>query len=104
MDSTVTKSPHCGCSQMWYISTNPQVAATQREIYYFSNDINYKKGIKWYREQMPVSNHNQITIEKTPTYLVDPNAAERVFKLNPTRICYGVYSTLEMSVVCLKLT
>jgi hypothetical protein len=32
---------------------------------------------------MPQSNQHQITIEKTPEYLVDPNAAERVFQLNP---------------------
>ncbi len=74
----------CGTSALIeFLSVHPQVAATVKEIDYFSNDINYNQSIKWYREQMPVSNQNQITIEKTPAYLVGPNAAERVFNLNP---------------------
>lgn len=32
---------------------------------------------------MPISNQNQITIEKTPKYLIDPKVPERVFKMNP---------------------
>jgi hypothetical protein len=74
----------CGTSALIeFLSVHPQVSVSHREIDYFSNLENYKKGIKWYREQMPVSNQNQITIEKTPAYLVDENAAERVFQLNP---------------------
>ena len=132
----------CGTSALVeFLSVHPQVAATDREIDFFNNDINYNKSIEWYREQMPVSNQHQITIEKTPAYLIDFKTPERVFKLNPnmklivivrepyhiiciqklikaiigrkkwlvikalpTRKCYGVYSTLEMSVVCVKST
>ncbi len=59
----------CGTSALVeFLSVHPQVAATQREIDYFSNLENYKKGIKWYREQMPQSNQHQITIESPEPY------------------------------------
>lgn len=35
------------------------------------------------REQMPFSNENQITIEKTPKYFVDKHVARRVRRMNP---------------------
>jgi hypothetical protein len=45
----------CGTTALIeFLSVHPQVAATQREIDYFSNFENYKKGIEWYREQISI--------------------------------------------------
>jgi hypothetical protein len=67
-----------------FIAAHPNVVGDgYKEIYYFSNLKNYRKGHEWYREQMPFSNENQITIEKTPTYFTDVKSPERVFALNP---------------------
>ncbi|KAI6227842.1 Sulfotransfer-1 domain-containing protein [Aphelenchoides besseyi] len=60
---------------------NPQVAAARREIHYF--DSFYDRGVEWYRSQMPVSSQSQITIEKTPSYITSPKAAQRVYDFNP---------------------
>jgi hypothetical protein len=35
------------------------------------------------RDQMPYSNDHQITVEKTPKYLVDRRVPERAYKMNP---------------------
>ena len=67
-----------------FIAAHPNVVGDgYKEIYYFSSDRNYRKGNEWYREQMPYSNENQITIEKTPPYFTDSKSPERVFALNP---------------------
>ena len=42
----------------------------------------YHQGLEWYRQQMPLSLPSQITLEKTPNYLVDWDVPERVFKFN----------------------
>jgi len=74
----------CGTSALIeFLSVHPQVAVSHREIDYFANDKNYFKNISWYLSQMPYSNPYQITIEKTPAYLVDSNAPLRVYKFNP---------------------
>jgi len=66
-----------------FIAAHPNVVGnSSKEIYYFSSVNNYKKGQEWYRQQMPYSNENQITIEKTPTYFTDLKSPERVYKLN----------------------
>jgi [heparan sulfate]-glucosamine 3-sulfotransferase 5 len=67
-----------------FIAAHPNVVGYgYKEIYYFSDSENYRKGNEWYREQMPFSNENQITIEKTPAYFSDSKSSERVFALNP---------------------
>ncbi|CAL4114027.1 unnamed protein product, partial [Meganyctiphanes norvegica] len=43
-------------------------------------------GIEWYRNEMPISYEDQITIEKSPQYFVRDQAPYRIFKYNST-IC-----------------
>ncbi|CAF0731217.1 unnamed protein product [Brachionus calyciflorus] len=63
-----------------FISTHPNVSAADSEIHFF--DKYYHLGLDWYKSQMPYSNDNQIVIEKTPKYLVDPKVPQRVFQMN----------------------
>lgn len=63
-----------------FISSHPNVSAADSEIHFF--DKYYHLGLEWYRSQMPFANNNQIVIEKTPKYLVDPKVPERVYNMN----------------------
>lgn len=45
---------------------HPNVIGASDEVYFFNGF--HKKGLEWYRQQMPVSSPEQMTIEKSPTY------------------------------------
>lgn len=64
-----------------FIGAHPNVSTAGAEVHFF--DRFYHMGLDWYREQMPFSNDNQITIEKTPKYFVDKHVPRRVFRMNP---------------------
>lgn len=64
-----------------FIGAHQNVSAANAETHFF--DRFYHMGYEWYREQMPLSNDAQITIEKTPKYLVDKLVPKRVYKMNP---------------------
>ena len=75
-------SKKCGTRALLkFIGAHPNVSAAGAEIHYF--DRFYHMGDDWYRHQMPFSNPHQITIEKTPKYLIDKRAPERVHQMNP---------------------
>ncbi|XP_072170432.1 heparan sulfate glucosamine 3-O-sulfotransferase 5-like [Diadema setosum] len=59
---------------------HPSIVAANPEIHFF--DDNYSKGMQWYREQMPFSYADQITMEKTPAYFVTSEAPERISRMN----------------------
>lgn len=76
-----------------YLSINPLVKAALKanncnlnEIHYFDHDINYVKGVDWYRAQMPSIpcsiNDSYISIEKTPGYFRSKLAPERIKHFN----------------------
>jgi len=64
-----------------FIGAHQNVSAANAETHFF--DRFYHMGYDWYRQQMPDSFEHQITIEKTPKYLVDKQVPKRVFKMNP---------------------
>ncbi|XP_078364351.1 heparan sulfate glucosamine 3-O-sulfotransferase 1-like [Oculina patagonica] len=64
------------------ISRHPDVRACTREVHFFDRQENYQLGLNWYMSQMPLSLHNQITIEKTPAYFVTDDAPRLVFKMS----------------------
>lgn len=61
---------------------HPDVRAAGPEIHFFDRDKNYKKGLEWYRNQMPLSRLEQITIEKTPSYFVTASVPARVYQMS----------------------
>lgn len=59
--------------EMLYL--HPMVQKAAGEVHFFDRDVNYNKGLEWYRMQMPHSYQGQITIEKSPSYFVTPEVS-----------------------------
>lgn len=55
---------------------HPMVQKAAGEVHFFDRDVNYNKGLEWYRMQMPHSYQGQITIEKSPSYFVTPEVCK----------------------------
>ncbi|CAJ0600907.1 unnamed protein product [Cylicocyclus nassatus] len=64
-----------------FLRLNPHIQAPGPEVHFF--DKNYHKGLDWYRERMPLTSRDQMTIEKSPAYFHSKTAAERIRALNP---------------------
>lgn len=64
---------------------NKTVRRPENEVHFFDNDINYMKGLDWYRSQMPKTRpeNSEISIEKTPKYFHSRLVPERIHKMNP---------------------
>jgi hypothetical protein len=78
-----------GTGSLFYLLTrHPQIHGPfsppgGKELYYFSNESNYKKGELWYRSHFPLRftvKPGELVGEKTPEYLCEPDAAERIQK------------------------
>ena len=65
-----------------YLNLHPNVVAHKSEMHFFNDIQAYENGLEWYRSKMPFSFAEQITIEKTPAYFTDEEAAGRIFKMN----------------------
>lgn len=64
------------------VSHHPDVHLPSGEIHYFNN--NYEKGYNWYFEKLFAGVDNDKVIgEKTPTYAILPEVAERIERHNP---------------------
>ncbi|KAL3875876.1 hypothetical protein ACJMK2_033785 [Sinanodonta woodiana] len=60
-----------------YLRLHPKIRATGPEPHFF--DKHYKKGLEWYRQQMPLTKSDQLTVEKTPSYFVTKGIPEKVY-------------------------
>ncbi|KAJ8400078.1 hypothetical protein AAFF_G00401170 [Aldrovandia affinis] len=60
------------------LSLHPGVAVAKAEVHYFNLEEHYRRGLGWYRAQMPASLPGQLTVEKTPGYFAAPLAPGRV--------------------------
>ncbi|KAI1884360.1 hypothetical protein AGOR_G00225610 [Albula goreensis] len=63
-----------------FLRVHPEIRAVGAEPHFF--DKNYDKGLDWYREKMPKSLEGQVTMEKTPSYFVTPEAPARVYAMS----------------------
>lgn len=52
-------------------------APSQKELHFFNNDNNYRRGVDWYFD---LFEGEGIKFEATPDYFYSPNAAERIFE------------------------
>ena len=64
------------------LDIHPEVAVAATEVHFFDWDENYAKGFEWYRDLMPYSYPQQITVEKTPGYFTSALAPERIHAMN----------------------
>lgn len=74
----------CGTTALLkFLSAHPQIKActTPAETMYFS--MYYNKPLSWYRDLMPCSYSNEITMEKSPPYFYRGFCAERIRKMDP---------------------
>ena len=93
-DYLIIGAAKCGTSSLYeYLIQDPNIEpAIGKEINFF--DMNYKKGIKWYRTYFPfsfqkliakkISKNNLITGEATPRYLDHPYAPKRIKESIPS--------------------
>ncbi|GFO30983.1 sulfotransferase [Plakobranchus ocellatus] len=65
-----------------YLGMHPYVACATREVHFFDKDENFKRGLNWYKAQMPRSYSNQMTIEKSPSYVEHPRTPLVARKIN----------------------
>ncbi|KAH9490433.1 Heparan sulfate glucosamine 3-O-sulfotransferase 5 [Bulinus truncatus] len=65
-----------------FLTIHPYIVTANSEVHFFDLDENFKKGFLWYKSHMPLSFSNQITIEKTPSYIWSERAAHEIYKLN----------------------
>ncbi|XP_076846057.1 heparan sulfate (glucosamine) 3-O-sulfotransferase 1-like 2 [Brachyhypopomus gauderio] len=65
------------------LNLHPDVEVAKAEIHYFNLDENFRKGLDWYRAQMPLTLPGQVTVEKTPGYFTAPLAPARMWLTNP---------------------
>ena len=70
----------CGTrALLQYMDLHPDIAIVN-EVDFF--DKHYKKGLEWYRDQMPLSKSDQLTVEKTPEYYKSTDAVQRIRAMN----------------------
>lgn len=67
-----------------FLRIHPRIKACPWEVHFFDTDKNYQLGLDWYREQMPESHSDDITIEKTPAYFVRDKVPQRVYEMSKT--------------------
>ncbi|BFZ07552.1 hypothetical protein BsWGS_10591 [Bradybaena similaris] len=63
-----------------FLTLHPDIVCPNHEVQFFTEY--YNRGLDWYREQMPVSLESQVTIEKTPSYILSPKALSRIRRFN----------------------
>ncbi|XP_028290418.1 heparan sulfate glucosamine 3-O-sulfotransferase 1-like [Gouania willdenowi] len=65
------------------LNLHPDVEVAKAEVHYFNVEEHYRRGLDWYRSQMPLTSSGQLTLEKTPGYFASPPVPERVWNMNP---------------------
>ena len=68
-----------------YLAMHPDIVikGPHYELCFFTKNLLWKQDLDWYRQQMPLSMPNQITIEKCPQYFPDPNSPARISDMDP---------------------
>ena len=71
----------CGTEALkGFLTLHPDIVAPFREVDFFTNY--YFKGLDWYKEQMPPSWESQVTLEKTPEYILTRDVLHRIHDYN----------------------
>lgn len=65
-----------------FLEINSAIRSAHNEVHFFDRLSNYKLGLEWYRNQMPLTNEHQLTIEKSPAYFVTSKVPERIKAMN----------------------
>lgn len=65
-----------------FLDLHPNIVTNKKEEHFFDRNENYKNGLEWYRNHMPLSLPDQVTMEKTPAYFHSEQAVKRVHEMN----------------------
>ncbi|XP_024130359.1 heparan sulfate (glucosamine) 3-O-sulfotransferase 1-like 2 [Oryzias melastigma] len=65
------------------LNLHPQVEVAKAEVHFFNVEEHFRRGLDWYRAQMPFTLPGQLTLEKTPGYFASPLVPARVWDTNP---------------------
>ncbi|GFR67087.1 heparan sulfate glucosamine 3-O-sulfotransferase [Elysia marginata] len=72
----------CGTAALrTFLTIHPDVVSPIPEVRYFT--LYFSNGPEWYRKQMPPSTKDQLTIEKTPAYIMTNDSLRHIKKFNP---------------------
>jgi len=75
----IVGAQRCGTTSMYRaLADHPAVrkAVLHKGVHYF--DMNYDRGINWYRAHFPLAATGRVTFESSPYYMFHPLAAERI--------------------------
>ncbi|GFO45828.1 heparan sulfate glucosamine 3-o-sulfotransferase 5-like [Plakobranchus ocellatus] len=73
----------CGTSALLeFLDLHPKIISLDWEPDYFCDRMYQKYDLKWYVKRMPPSLPDQITIEKSPCYIVEHDAHHRIHAFN----------------------
>ena len=77
-NAIIIGSKKCGTRALLkQLGFHSRIVTAGREMHFF--DRNFDKGYEWYREQMPLSSPEELTIEKTPAYFISKQTPERIY-------------------------
>ena len=79
-NAIIIGSKKCGTRALLkQLGFHSRIITAGREIHFF--DRNFDKGYNWYRDQMPLSSAEELTIEKTPAYFISKKTPERMYNM-----------------------
>ncbi|KAK2703037.1 hypothetical protein QYM36_018432 [Artemia franciscana] len=64
------------------LNLHPDIQKVPMEVHFFDRTDRHALGLEWYRHQMPFTFEGQLTVEKSPSYFITPEAPKRVYKMN----------------------
>ncbi|BFZ25995.1 hypothetical protein BsWGS_29034 [Bradybaena similaris] len=65
-----------------FLDLHPKIVSVDWEVDYFCDRVYPKYALRWYVQRMPPSFSDQITIEKSPCYIVEHDAHLRIHAMN----------------------
>jgi len=73
----------CGTTTlMTFMASHPDIVTLGWETHYFCRWVYPTYALGWYRDRMPVSTRGQVTVEKSPCYIKEPQALARIKAFN----------------------
>lgn len=67
-----------------YLSMHPSICIGQtKELHFFNREINYSKGLAYYRALFPMVTSARYALDATPAYMHNINSANRIYAFNP---------------------
>lgn len=81
--SIIIGARKCGTRALLeFLGLHPWIQPADQEVHFFDDDRNYNRGYEWYKDHMPYTYPEQITLEKSPRYFITEKAPERIYRMN----------------------